>query len=88
MYSVPDCFGHDMVPSGASIRELALLEEQGWECDGVKSSESPEMLHVWFVDHPVSQFDVDMSLRNAVIETPRMMSKEEFVLKHRPGHHR
>ena len=87
MYSVPDCFGPGLVPSGWSIRELALREAQGWECDGVKSSESAEMIHVWFVDHPVvSQFAVDMTLGSDVIpiENPEMMSKGEFIEKHRP----
>ena len=86
MYSVPDCFSHDLVPSGASIRELALREAQGWECDGFKSSESAEMIHVWFVDHPVvSQFAVHMTLgSDVIIEKPEMMSKGEFIEKHRP----
>lgn len=52
-------------------------------CDGIPSSESPEMLHVWFVDHPGSQFESEMSLSGDVIETPVLMSRDAFMKKHR-----
>lgn len=74
IYGSPVCFGPDMVPRGLHI--------QG-ECDGVRSSESPEMLHVWFVDHPVSQFASGMSLGSDLIKSPVMMSRDDFMQKHR-----
>jgi hypothetical protein len=74
IYGAPVCFDQNLVPHGKHVEG---------SCAGAKSSESPEMLHVWFIDHPESQFASGMSLETDLIETPRMISREDFMRKHR-----
>jgi hypothetical protein len=74
IYGRPVCFDHNLVPHGAHATR---------DCDGMMGSASPEMLHVWFVDRADTQFASEMSLEPDQIREPRMMSKDEFMTKHR-----
>lgn len=55
------------------------------DCPGSaqKTHHSREMIHVWFVDHPESQFATGMYLPPEVVgERPELMSKKQFIEKH------
>jgi len=48
------------------------------------SDKSYEMLHVWFVEHPKSQFSSDMVISEGVLkEGTKKLTKEKFISKHR-----
>jgi hypothetical protein len=74
VYGAPVCFDDNLVPHGTHERS---------SCAGTESSVSPEMLHVWFVDRPDSQFASAMALEPELIQEPKMLSREEFMRKHR-----
>ncbi|WP_330926617.1 hypothetical protein [Candidatus Sororendozoicomonas aggregata] len=51
------------------FRDNLMVEfEASGQCDGTASRRSPEMLHVWFVDHPKGDYATDMCLPAGVIE--------------------
>jgi hypothetical protein len=74
IYGSPVCFDSSMVPHGMHGQ---------LQCDGVPSSQSPEMLHVWFVDHPKSQFASEMSVSGDLIQPPVLMTRDAFMEKQR-----
>lgn len=65
VYNAPICF-RDGLDLGAA--------DADWSCpEGRASYRSPEMLHVWFIDHPGGRFGTDMHLSEAQIaESPTL----------------
>ncbi|MFT4893061.1 MAG: hypothetical protein ACI8Z7_000856 [Candidatus Nanohaloarchaea archaeon] len=43
------------------------------------SNRSPEMLHIWFIDHPEGFFGTDMSVKKRLPKKPEKLSKREFT---------
>jgi hypothetical protein len=74
IYGQPVCFDQSLVPHGTHVPG---------RCNGVPSSASPEMLHVWFVDHPLSSFASEMTIHRDLIEKPVMLTRDAFMAKHR-----
>lgn len=53
------------------LRGLVVMDEpdENGRCEhGLPAPRSPEMIHVWLVDHPAGRFATDMGLPPAVIE--------------------
>lgn len=78
LYSPPYCW------DGWEPLSRAEDKEDGWQCPKgtSKLKKSPEMLHVWFIDHPQSQFSTNMGVSRDLIENgTEKVSKEEFLEK-------
>lgn len=60
MWSTPHCLYEGLYSIG--------LSTDGQCAEGTPSHRSPEMIHVWFVDHPAGPFGTNMALPNHVIE--------------------
>jgi hypothetical protein len=61
------------------IPKRAEPDEFGRICsDGVMSLRGPEMLHVWFLDHPEGPFTSRMGISSSKVEQPSKMDKSEF----------
>jgi uncharacterized secreted protein with C-terminal beta-propeller domain len=73
-YDRPTCAMRGLVP-GEPDPELCP--------SGIVSTRSPEMLHVWFVDHPGGQLATRMNLRPETVEQPEKMTEQEFKEKMR-----
>ncbi len=64
---------------------LGIVKSQLGGCpDSANITEtSYQMLHVWFIKHPETQFATDMKLPNRMIARgPEKLTKEEFYRKH------
>jgi len=69
-----------------AVSNVELIEENGEKCpeNTLVSDKSYEMLHVWFVEHPKSQFSSDMVISEGVLkEGTKKLTKEKFISKHR-----
>jgi hypothetical protein len=68
------CYAGKVFPLKISNAENCVYGEMGWK--------TPEMLHVWFVDHPKNQFATNMSIDPDLVKgKPEKMSKSEFTSK-------
>lgn len=68
-----------------AVSNVEIIGENGEKCpyNTIISDKSYEMLHVWFVDHPESQFSSDMVISREVLSNgTEKLSKEEFVSKY------
>jgi hypothetical protein len=54
-WSSPQCLFKNLLP-------VAMPDENGKCTEGTKIQRSPEMLHIWLLDHPGGRFASDMSL--------------------------
>lgn len=46
--------------------------------DDVRKYRTPEMIHVWFVEHPGGPFSSEMAVPEAYLEEPEKMNESEF----------
>lgn len=68
------------------VSNVEVVGPSGQECPpgSQPSRKSYKMLHVWFVDHPRSQFSTDMAISKNLLENgTELLSREEFYSKHR-----
>lgn len=77
IYPYPKCvFDHGKEP-------LKVTEGTGCPESSTRSAFSREMIHVWFIDHPETQFSSQMTLPQRFIdEGTEKLSREEFFSKH------
>jgi hypothetical protein len=75
-YDSPVCYWEGIIP----VSDMGL-PWSGQQCPHLASTRSPEMLHVWFVDHPDGQFAHRMNLKTDVIAAPEKMTEERFKTK-------
>lgn len=68
-----DCKKQGVIPSNPEP------DKYGRICtDGVMSLRGPEMLHVWFIEHPEGPFASRMSVPLSSVDQPSKMNKSEF----------
>lgn len=68
-----------------AVSNVEIRGPNGERCpeNTVISNKSNEMLHVWFVQHPESQFSSDMVISEEVLNKgTKKMHKSEFISKH------
>ena len=61
VWSKPHCMREGLISEG-------VIGPKGGCAAGIPMNRSPEMLHVWFVDHPKGPFATQMNLPREVIE--------------------
>jgi len=67
-----------------AMRGLVPEEPDPGLCpSGIVSTRSPEMLHLWFIDHPDGQLASKMSIGPDIVEQPEKMTENEFKEKMR-----
>ncbi|MGH0037904.1 MAG: hypothetical protein ACQGVK_22980 [Myxococcota bacterium] len=72
VYTRPRCWEKDLL-------SLGPVDEWG-RCpgEGVARHRSPEMVHVWFIDHPRGAFSSGMTLPRNVLDTGLALRREKY----------
>lgn len=60
------------------VKKGSFLKDDGDNCPYQISNRTPQMLHVWLIDHPEGQFATRMDLNESTINNSTKLSEKEF----------